>query len=520
MKRSLLLLAAGCGVSGTIGTGGPKDQTPAGVISSGKPASKPPRIGVPDPYALFDTEHPRLEGFDRYVPPPEPEEPPLDPDILSHLPKGPAQLAALCARGLENAVTAAFCGSAPPELHGLADLQRLLGVEYANPGAADGQGGNPSFAMSGHSSSLVTRSVSAINPRVILFRLQRNDRADENLLAMGYTRGEQLAEIVVSPPPANGQPQELTFYLLKYTQACNAAGACSFGDLLTPETEQGWAGWTLYQDEDLKNSVVDCLQCHQPQGPGTPKILRMQELQNPWTHWFRNNRDGGSTLLDDYHAAHGTAGYGGIPGAQIDQSDPARLEDFLRDNGFGDQPNEFDTGSIEDEVASASPMQPAINTPPGESSTWRALYEQAVLGNMIPVPYHDVKVTDPVKLAGMTAAYTSVIAQEMPKEDLPDIRDVFLEEALPEMSMRPAAGLDGRGILIHMCGQCHNGRLDQTITRARFDVMRLDAMSRAEKNLAIERLRQPKESRYLMPPRIFRSLSPAEIDLAVTELLK
>jgi hypothetical protein len=53
------------------------------------------------------------------------------------------------------------------------------------------------------------------------------------------------------------------------------------------------------------------------------------------------------------------------------------------------------------------------------------------------------------------------------------------------MSIRRKPGLDGRGILVHLCSQCHSPRLDQTLTRARFNVMALDAMSREERDTAI-----------------------------------
>ena len=72
--------------------------------------------------------------------------------------------------------------------------------------------------------------------------------------------------------------------------------------------------------------------------------------------------------------------------------------------------------------------------------------------------------------------------------------------ALPAMSIRPKPGLDGRGILVHMCSQCHNSRLDQTLSRARFNVMTLDAMSRQERDPAIARLQLADDDPLKMPP--------------------
>ncbi len=523
MKRAWSLLCGGimitgCFAGGTVG-GGPRP-----------PQEQPEPPAVPEapfkPVGPVTRADPGVQSADKYGDPIYPSlditvtpPPPIDRDPLSHLPTGQTQLDNVCARGLQNAVTDAFCGATAPQIGSLRDLQRTLGLEFVNPNGGNDQGGNPAFAITGHSSSLVTRAVSAINPRVVIFNQQRNDREDDNFLAMGFVRGDTFAELAVQTPPENNQPGELTFYLLKFEKACGEN--CTNGDLLTPDVERDWASWTLYQDEDLKNSTLDCLQCHQPDGPSSQKIYRMQELQNPWTHWFRDNREGGQALLEDYQAAHDQSEeYGGIPGNLISESDPANLEDFVRDAGFDLQPNEFRTNQIEGEVQDSNGQQPELNMPPGVSQTWLNLYDEAVAGMEIPPPYHDVKVTDPAKLQEMTLAYRSVMSGEMPKASLPDIREVFLEAALPAMSMRPKPGLNGRETLIHMCGQCHNSRLDQSLTRARFNVFELESMSRAEKDLAIRRLRKDKEDRYLMPPRQFKELSDDEIELVVQELLK
>ena len=53
----------------------------------------------------------------------------------------------------------------------------------------------------------------------------------------------------------------------------------------------------------------------------------------------------------------------------------------------------------------SSSQQPAINFPIGKSSTWQNLYAASAAGQFIPVPYHDVKVTDPEKLGFAAAQY-------------------------------------------------------------------------------------------------------------------
>lgn len=455
----------------------------------------------------------------------DPPERSIERDPLSHLPRHEEQRRALCERGRVDAVTTALCGTAPPALTSLLDLQRLLDVSLEPSGGVDEI---PGFSLIGHSSALPARVVSAINPGSVIVSLPQDPRVlngapgrrrtDGNIVTVAFARGDQMVELAVTAPGG-----EISFYIVRYEQACNGGEAgpgglarCGFEELLTERTESGWTRWSLYDDEDLKDSVLDCLHCHQTEGPGTPRIYRMQELENPWTHWHASFTLGGRVLLDDTVAAHGLEGtIAGIPGRLVSRSNPVVVEDLVR---FADdvQPNVFPAPQIEHEVQESSPGQPADNSTPGTSPSWQVVYDAAVRGEAIPPPYHDVKVTDPEKLARATADL--VAWREGTLASLPDIRDVFADEALAGMSHRPKPGLDGRGILVHACGQCHNPRLDQSLSRARFDAMNIDGMSREERELAVERMRLPKEDRYRMPPHLFRDLSPEEIDAAARAL--
>jgi cytochrome c553 len=338
-----------------------------------------------------------------------------------------------------------------------------------------------------------------------------------DLVVMGFVRGEQFAELIAGDPSTN----QLNFFLVRFEQDCNErAGGCTRGELLTPAVESNWRRVTIYEDHDVQNTTVDCKQCHQPGGEGTPKVLRMQELRNPWTHFLRNNNDGGRALIADYEAAHGTQEtYAGIPGAMIAASEPRLLEDLIRDNGFGDQPNEFPSRRIEREVQSSSRGQPEDNSTPGSSETWTELYERFVRGEVIAPPYHDVKVTDPRKLSTMTKAYQDYRAGILAMDELPDIRDVLLDAGLRDMGFMVKAGQSGAQILVNACAQCHNSHLNQTISRARFNVD-LSRMSRAEKDLAIRRLKLPAHDARRMPPDRVRLLTPQEIELLIKELQK
>ena len=140
-------------------------------------------------------------------------------------------------------------------------------------------------------------------------------------------------------------------------------------------------------------------------------------------------------------------------------------------------------------------------------------------GQVIPVPYHDIKVTDPTKLSVATTAYKAVMAGTSPASSLPDIRDVFLDSAMSDLSFQPAAGLTGAQILTQMCTQCHNTKLDQTETRERFRIDDIQNISAAEKAVAIHRLQLPTGVFRKMPPPRFRQLSDAGIALSsVAEL--
>jgi hypothetical protein len=189
-------------------------------------------------------------------------------------------------------------------------------------------------------------------------------------------------------------------------------------------------------------------------------------------------------------------------------SRPAALMQLLQNNGFGTQPNGFDTLKINNEIMMT-----------GSSPTWAQLYAQAVAGLEIPVPYF-TNPYDTAKLAAMTAAYQQMMAGVLPGAQMPDVSDTLADTALADMSIRPKAGLDGHGILVQMCQMCHNSRLDQAQSRALFNVEQLAQLSRAEKDLAITRLQLPATDRHAMPPVRFHELSATERQLAIDELMK
>jgi hypothetical protein len=421
-------------------------------------------------------------------------------------------------------ITNRFCqdakGGVVPAPTGLHDLLVLLGLDFKDPNGGNGTGGNPGFAILGHSSALTARKVTSITPTAFVFTpLLPDGSLPPDYIFLAFDPGEPFVEVASFSP----SDQAVNFYLVLFDKTCtNTAAGCGPNDLLTPNQITGWSNVRIYESTtSLNNTIADCRQCHIGNGhdsPTTtdPMILRMQELEAPHTHWFSSTTAGGQALLADFHAAHGTTeDYGPIPAALIDYSDPAQMAAFIAKAGFADQPNPFPSAAIEAEVTALDPGQPAVNFPKGWSQTWQSIYDPAVAGQFIPTPYHDVKISDPDKLARMTDAYRSFQSGAGPLGE--DIRDVFLDSGLADMGFASATD-DGAALLVQMCQQCHNTRLDPTLTRDRFLVDNLAQMSREEKDLAIQRIQTATDTRLTMPPPLFRTVTPRERELMIEVL--
>jgi hypothetical protein len=425
------------------------------------------------------------------------------------LASGAEQTQRLCHRGRSDRVLDVFCNS--PSVTSLVELRAALGLSSNDNDIYRG------FALVGHSTSLSLRGVSAINPRIIFV----GPHADQDEpLFLAFVRGEQAAEIV-----ARDVHGELQFYLLTFSQDCNqAAAGCTPGDLLTEVIESGWNDVNVYAEEDLLNTPRDCRVCHQPDGPQSPKLLRMQEIEPPWNHWFWRQATGGHALIDDYYAAKGNEPFAGLPGAAIVTSQPGLLSAALFSSHSQTQPNAFVSARIEQEVRqsaeAAGGNQPNDNSVPGQSATWDAIYERAKRGEAITVPYHDVKVTDPAKLERMTQAYVEYRNGVLARNDLPDLRDIYPDDELlrAHMGLVTEPGLDGQGVLLQACAQCHRAGLDEGLSRARFraDLSKLD---RATKDRAIARLSLPADHPSAMPPAVARALT-KEARAKLVELLQ
>ena len=205
--------------------------------------------------------------------------------------------------------------------------------------------------------------VSSINPRIVIFNSQTPGQAADSpdFIAMGFVRGEQFAEVLVTNDSSASNPD---LFLVAFKQACNAKPeGCNYADLQTEAIEKDWTEVTLYHQDDLKNTIIDCLRCHQPEGPGTPIFARQQELRNPWTHWIRDNT-AGLQIYNDFIAAHGTEGtYAGVPHTALEASDPANLQDLIEGSTSAGSDTfnvlqvrevQFQTSTIQNEIEASS----------------------------------------------------------------------------------------------------------------------------------------------------------------------
>jgi len=424
-----------------------------------------------------------------------------DPELMPH---GMRQETydRICARGRGDGFAKALCdGGRRPEIRDLAELLQLVGL-----------GDRRAFALTGNSTSLVAKSVSAINPRMIVFpRVGADLQRPDTMTAVGFVRGEQFVELA-SRDPATG---DLNFYLLSFEQSCSYdSGGCDLASLLTEELEHDWTAYSIYDQDDLEPTSFDCKSCHQPGAPGTKRILRMQELASPWMHWFPQRfvqrTDSDRALGAQFAEAHGgDAQYGGIPIATItgalDEGSGAQLEALVRAEGFGDQPNPFDA-------------QIAAEMKSGTSPTWQARFAAHLGGEAIAVPYPRIDVTDEAKRGAAIRSYRDVVAGQAARETLLDLRDVFSGDAAEKLSFIPQPAAGGRAVLLQMCTRCHDGRGNPELGKNRFNVRKLEEMTRAQKDLAISRIGESGTTR--MPPWRVGSLTPDAVQAATLELQK
>ena len=427
-------------------------------------------------------------------------------------------LPAFCARDGNDPVRDVFCADDAPTIASLSDLTRVLGldtyqtnqgtyVDMADRGPASSSAAPPdagallsiNVTLLGHSTALSGSLVTPINPRLIVMG---------TTTTLAFHRGIQRVELGTRSS-ADGR---LKFYLVSFSQACNAAGArCSPGDLYTPRIESDWQSVLIQDDEELKNTNADCRQCHQ-RGSDVPSFL-MREFSGPWTHFFAQDADSqaglaypeplGRDLVKDYRRAKGDEPYGGVPSAILRGTIGLALVPRV---GL-DQPLFFDSSTI---LSERWPMGPnGFPTQPNRSPTWDKEFAAFKRGEHLALPFYAGRATDAEKQAALSDAYQRVRRGQLSVDALPDLADIYPDDPQlrAEIGLQTEPLASGAELLIQACGSCHNDVLDQTVTRARFSID-LSRMDEAARQLAVTRVQQATEEPGAMPPPETRQLDP------------
>ncbi len=519
VMAGVVALAAGCDDEGRRGAAvglGAADEDPAGDGGEGEDPGDGEDSGSGEDSGGTD------DGDD--APPSDfPEPGQQEPEV----PFDSAKLTQMCARGNGDKVAQALCDG--PQITSMSELVETLGFQQ------------PFFSMTANSSSLVGRDVSALNPRLIIGETMGAnlfgggdfpavETGLEGVMALGFVRGEQLVELMAYDPGTDA----LNFYLLMFEQGCNdTESGCQVSDLVTPAIESNWSRWTVYQDTDLVNTSLDCNVCHQPLGVGTPKVPRLQEISNSWTHWFPTRpaaqgggwSSGGSgttglppqdpsqhgtrssevlwTMFEGMHGNDPT--YGGVPLEDIREAAAGPdIETFVRSwlTVRDDQLPEalripaFGSGEGSDYFCDSSSMERD-----GADSDWSPQFERVVNGQRLPLPSHRIDITSELARDEVIETYKAVQSGSLPPEDMVHPSAAIAYSSMTEMSLVPPQEATAEQILTHMCARCHNGNLDQSLSRARFDATALGQLDAAQKAVIADRIERHDGDKFQMPPR-------------------
>ncbi|HEX4340839.1 MAG TPA: c-type cytochrome [Polyangiaceae bacterium] len=423
---------------------------------------------------------------------------------------------AFCSRPGNDTVRTVFCGSSAPVIGGLTDLERLLTLSFDTPDGGYTSSYSTGFGTTadlrtvlvGHSTALSAQLVSPINPRAII--LGQSD-------VLAFNRGIQQVELV----SFDLKRSLLDFFLVTFEQACNhSTEGCTPSDLYTSKIESNWTNVTVQDDEELKDTPSDCRQCHE-RGLDEP-ILLMRELEGPWTHFFAPAQASdailpeasGVDLLNDFIAAKGDESYAGVPAPVIRATVGLTLQSAVN----LPQPLFFDGQAILTERWPYGPDGYAKT--PSRSPTWDGTYEAFKRGEELPLPYFDPRATDAAKQAKLTAAYRDYVAEPSSAAPLPELSDIFPDDpqTRAEIGLQTEPGATPAQALVQACGTCHNDVLDQSVSRARFNVA-LSHLAPAELAVAIERLKTARGAPGAMPPAGRRQLDPTTL-ASVVDYLK
>jgi hypothetical protein len=428
---------------------------------------------------------------------------------LARIGTGAAQTAAACARGAEDPIARALCAS--PAIGGLDELYRVLDLA---------PGGGDRVAVTTHSLGLAARTVSALNPRVVVF--PRYSPLDEQrIAAIAFSRGEPFVEMVGYDAAAH----DFNFYLLAFQPAC--AGGCTPVDLMTERLERGWTGWTLYADRDLEDTPLDCTSCHRPDGAGAPRRLLMRQVDGPWMHWgdFRGvtppttctDAAGATTVADGTIAADGADLLKQIDGAGGRHAAIAVPDLIAAESGY-DLSSFLYYAAGHADGAGDIPCQPpdCPFSEPNPFPSEQILCDRLLTGRAdggggawdrtrasarargLPVPYFDPDVVDPSVRADVAAYVPGLFTAG--DDAFTRLSSVINEDTARAIGFVADDTQPAEAILRAMCARCHDDRADARLARSRFNAVALDRLDAAGAAEIVRRISLPRTSPDRMPP--------------------
>jgi len=429
---------------------------------------------------------------------------------LARIGVGPAQTSRVCAQGGTDRIATALCDKATPPIRGLGDLYRALRLD---------QQGERLVAVTTHSLGLSARTVSGLNPRVVVYQDISHKRRRvnyEEVVATTFARGEQLVELAALDPTT----YEYNFYLLRFTQACNRT-RCTPEDLLTEKIESGWTDWTLYGERDVEDTPLDCASCHMPFGAGTHKMLLMRQEFDPWMHWsdFRGGdertlcrtADFDGTVgkivavaegLDLLRAVEGAGGrYAGVPVAELHAAESGKVfatyvvdaEGLIRNSPYRPSDYRYEQAGF----ATREVLCERFHT--GTSPTWDRLRREA-FAQGLPVPFYGPDVVDAQRRVEVAADRTAFLRGRAADSAFAVAASFIAAEVAGAVGFVPRPDDTAPEILRAMCVRCHAAAAAPHLRRARFNAEAIDHIDPVTANAVRRRLSLPRSSPELMPP--------------------
>jgi hypothetical protein len=400
----------------------------------------------------------------------------------------------VCSGGRRDQVTRAICDD-KVSIDGLPALYQAFGLQAGQTG-----GGEQNLAIATASSGLSFKAVSPANPRSFLMTGQSPEFSRQRAVVVAFSRGEQLVEIAALDESAAA----INFYLLSYEQGCEPR--CRPDQLLLAETESNWRTWRLYTDADLEDTPFDCLSCHRPGGPGTPRRLLMRDFDIPWFQWLPEARveractDAQGISRPPIHANSdlrtrflraNPEGYAGLGPQAIGNADGHNLHTFVFMFGATflqpplDEPFVLDSRQAFDQWRCDD-----------RNDLWK-LYRKStleVLGTPVPYYKYDNSSASGTRALDNLRDYLARASAEVPAAE---ILEQFVDEEAKLATGALIADGPPEALLVMGCGRCHDARAPVGSVRSKFNI---NEISPASARAAAARLRLAGSSPFVMPP--------------------